>query len=187
MVSKTIGRVSITLFCELKRENMVRKSFIKALNDEEMTLWDNLHDLIFHNEPLIFFRHIGRFLKRLPSYLKLCWRDESWDYEGLYNYIEFFGKERIKALEEDTWHTQHCTKRAIQQIKCTLGHLDRFRNWTKYWDWPEPIHKKLPNGCYTLEYKPEDEPQCELVHRMEEKHYKKFWDMLRKYHNNWWT
>ena len=137
---------------------MVRKLWVKSITEERVKLLDKIHDAVCYNEPVTFLRKIGRFLKRLPEYLKLCWNDEPWDYEGLYNYIEYFGRARIKALEEDTWHTKHCTNRAIQQIKCTLGHLDRYRNWPNYWEWPEPEHIKLPDGCYTLKYKQEDEP-----------------------------
>ena len=169
---------------------MVRPSFIKSLNidgDCKMSIKDWIIEIVWYNEPMVFLRKCGRFLLRLPSYLKLCWMNEPWDFEGLYNFIEVFLKQQRKCQEQDTWHVEHGKQRAIQQIDCTLAHLDRFRNWPNYWEWPEPQHIKLPDGCYTIKYKPEDEPKCELVHRMEEKHYNKFWNMLRKYHNNWWT
>ena len=169
---------------------MVRPSFIKSLGidgDYKMTIKDWIVELVWYNQPMIFFRKLGRFLKRLPKWLKLCWNSENWDFSYMYDYIEMWLNELKGGLQKDTWHEQHCVKRAIQQIDCTLGHLDRYRNWPNYWEWPEPEHVKLPDGCYTLKYKPEDEPQCELVHRMEQKHYDKFWYMLKKYHGNWWT
>ncbi len=59
---------------------------------------------------------------------------------GLWEYIWFYRnatKRNKKAQEKDTWHAPHNVKRAIQQIKCTLAHLDRYRNWTDYYEWPE--------------------------------------------------
>lgn len=46
---------------------------------------------------MIFLRHLGRFLKRLPKWLKLCWRTENWDYESIYDFIEMQLKEMKKA------------------------------------------------------------------------------------------
>ena len=76
---------------------------------------------------------------------------------------------------------------AIKQIDNTLFHLDHYKNWPKYYEWPDPIHKQLPNGNWTLEYKEEDKPKCDLVHKMEEEHYETFWKFLKEYHCNWWT
>ena len=166
---------------------MVRPSFIKSLNEEKMTFKDWVIELLWYNSPMIFLRRLGRFLRRLPDYLHLCWTDESWDFEGLYDYIEMFLKHRKRALEQDTWHTEDCVKRALRQIELTSYHLERYRNWPKYYEWPEPEHVKLPNGCYQIVYKDEDRPKCDYVHKMESKHYEHFWRLLKKYHSNWWT
>ena len=166
---------------------MVRPSFIKGLLNQELTLFEKIYESICYNEPVCTFIKFGRFLKRLPKWIKLCWKTENWDFEGIYDFIEMQLKEMRKAQEQDTWHAEHGKHRAIQQIDCTLGHLDRFRNWPKYWEWPDAIHEQLPDGNWTIKYRPEDEPKCDLVHKMEEKHFNKFWYMMKKYLHNWWT
>lgn len=166
---------------------MVRKTFIKELQDIKLTVWDKIIDVLWYNKFAIFLRKIGRFILRLPNYVNVCWKNEDWDYEGFYNLIELHCNRLKKAIKEDTWHVPHGVKRELQQIDLTLAHLDRYRNWPNYYEWPEPIHEKLPNGCYTIKYKPEDEAQCDYVHKMELKHYEAFWRLLKKYHTNWWT
>lgn len=124
---------------------MVRPSFIKSLcidGEDKMTIKDRLIEIFWYNRLMMFFRHFGRFLKRLPKWLKLCWKTENWDYEGVYDFIEMQLKEMKKAQEKDTWHTPHGVKRAIQQIKCTLVHLDKYRNWQDYYEWPESHTKE---------------------------------------------
>ena len=166
---------------------MVRPSFIKGLKDEELTLWEIIYEGIWYCKPMIFLRKIGRFLKALPDYIKICWNNEDWDYEGIYNFIEMYLKRLRKCISEDTWHTEHCVKREIQQIDLVLAHLDRYRNWPNYYEWPEPIHQENENGTYSIIYREEDKPKCELVHKMETKHYEAFWRLFKKYHSNWWT
>ena len=51
---------------------MVRPSFIKGLKDEELTLWEIIYEGIWYCKPMIFLRKIGRFLKALPDYIKIC-------------------------------------------------------------------------------------------------------------------
>ena len=108
---------------------MVRHSFIKSLDidgDNKMTVKAWLVEIFWYNRPMIFFRRLGIFIQRLPKWLKLCWKTENWDYESIYDFIEMQLKEMKKAQEKDTWHAPHNVKRAIQQIKCTLAHLDRY-------------------------------------------------------------
>lgn len=167
---------------------MVRKSFLKSLNDEKLNLFDIIEDKLLYNPIAIWIRHVFRFMKRLPKYLRLCWINESWDYEGIYNFIEMFLKELYQAQLEDTWHVPRETRRRALQIKCTLEHLDRFRNWPNYYEWPEHKTEQLENGCYTIVYDdPKAQDMIDVVHKMEQKHYDKFWNMLKKYHTGWWT
>lgn len=166
---------------------MVRKSFIKSLNDEEMTLWETVVEYICYNPVVICLRKIGRFLLRLPRWLVVCWKTEAWDYEGIYYFLGMFLKDLHKAQKEDTWHVEHETKRRAQQIELVLAHLDRYMNWFDYYKWPEAIHTQNLDGTYSITYAPEDEKQCEYVHKMEEKHFNKFWDLLKKWHTGWWT
>jgi hypothetical protein len=167
---------------------MVRKAFLKSLNDETLTLWESIQDKLLYNDLSCFIKHIFRFLKRLPKYIKLCWINESWDYEGLYNFIDMFLQELYQAQLEDTWHVPRETKRRALQIKCTLAHLDRFRNWPNYYEWPDPTMKELDDGNFTVTYNdPQAQEKMDFVHKMEQKHYEKFWKLLKQYHQGWWT
>ena len=48
--------------------------------------------------------------------------------------------------------------------------------------------EQLENGCYTIVYDdPKAQDMIDLVHKMEQKHYDKFCNMLNKYHTGWWT
>ena len=64
---------------------MVRPSFIKSLDidgDNKLTVKARLVEIFWYNRPMIFFRRLGRFIQRLPKWLKLCWKTENWDYES---------------------------------------------------------------------------------------------------------
>ena len=99
-----------------------------------------------------------------------------------------FLQELYQAQLQDTWHVPTETKRRALQIKCTLAHLDRFRNWPDYYEWPDPIMKELPDGNFAVTYNdPQAQEKMDFVHKMEQKHYEKFWYMLKKYHTGWWT
>lgn len=172
---------------------MVRKSFLKSLNDEELTLLDKLEDIIFYNDAVIFIRHIARFLKRLPIWIKLCWNTESWNYESIYDILEMELKDMKKAQDVDTWHIPHEVKRRSQQIALVLAHLDRFRNPFDYFDYPESKmvrtdHEYNGQPTYTLKFIDEDgEERFKKFHDLEVKHYEKFWKLLKKWHRGWWT
>jgi hypothetical protein len=175
---------------------MVRPSFIKSLNidgNNKMTLKDWIIEIFWYNDVMAFFRRIGRFLKRLPKWLKVCWTSETWDFEGIYDYLEMWLKELRKAQEEDTWHTEGCVRKAIRSIDLVLAHLDHYRNWTDYYEWPETKFVEsdhLYNGdkTYTMEFvDPDGREKADYVHKMEQKHYEKFWKLLKKYHKDWWT
>lgn len=171
------------MFTKIKQKIIENRIFKTDLN-----VWETIVDFLWYNRISIFLRHVGRFLKRLPKWIQVAWKQENWDYEYLYDLIELKLKELYQAQLEDTWHVERETKRRALQIKCTLEHLDRFRNWTDYYEWPDPEFKELENGCYTVTYNdPEAEQKMDYVHKMEEKHYKKFWYMLEKYHKGWWT
>lgn len=176
---------------------MVRPSFIKSLNidgDDKMTVKDWLIEIFWYNRPMIFLRHLGRFFKRLPKWLKLCWRAENWDYESIYDFIEMQLKEMKKAQKEDNWHLQSEVKRSIKQIDLVLLHLDMFRNSHNYFDYPKT--KTVPNSelyngqtTYKIEFIDKEcgEEQFKEFMRFEHKHYDKFWKLLKQWHTNWWT
>ena len=172
---------------------MVKKSFLKSLTDEEITIMDKIEEILFYNNFAIFIRHTIRFFNRLPKWLGLCWKTENWDYEGIYDFIEMQLKEMKKAQDEDTWHVEHETKRRSQQIALVLEHLKRYKNPHDYYDYPES--ELLPTGeykgqtTYTFEFidKEHGNERFEKFLEKEEKHYNKFWNLLKKWHRGWWT
>lgn len=170
----------------------MRKLFIKELKDVKITLLDKLEDIIFYNKFSIFLQHLFRFIKRLPKWIKVAWNNEDWDYGYLYDLIELKLKDFLKAQEEDTWHLG--TERRIKEIKITLARLDRYRNWTKYYDYPmeDIIHVKIEDPkygtCYRMEHtNPENEKQRLGAIDFEQHNYDKFWKDFMRWHQNWWT
>lgn len=176
---------------------MVRPSFIKSLcidGDDKITIRDWLIEICWYNRLVIFLRHLGRFLRRLPKWLKLCWRTENWDYESIYYFIEMQLKEMKKAQEKDTWHLQSEVKRSIKQINLVLLHLDMFRNSHNYFDFPETetvptdeLYSGQPTYKMKFVDKEHGEEQFKEFIRLEQKHYDKFWKLLKQWHTNWWT
>lgn len=176
---------------------MVKPTFIKGLNSDgynKMNVKNWLIELCWHNRPMIFLRHLGRFIKRLPKWLKLSWNTESWDYEGIYDFLDMQLREMRKAHEKDTWHIQSEVKRSIKQIDLVLLHLDMYRNLDKYIDFPktETVQTdELHNGkpTYKIEFidKVHGEEQFKEFLRLEQKHHNKFWKLLKQWHTNWWT
>ena len=139
-------------------------------------------------------RKIFRFIKRLIRWLPTIWNNEDWDYEYLYDLIELKLKEFLKAQEEDTWHVETETKRRAKQIRICLARLDRFRNWTEYYEYPMDDIKHVEiedpkyGKCYRLEHtNPENEKQRLGAHVFEQKNYDKFWKDFLQWHQGWWT
>ena len=78
----------------------------------------------------------------------------------------------------------------IKQIKVCLAHLDRYRNWPNYYDYPiDDIEFKLnDDGFYSLvRTNPQNELQRRGADAFEQKHYDKFWSDFMKWHRGWWT
>lgn len=129
---------------------------------------------------LKFIRHLKRFIKRLPSYIKLAWKQENWDYEYMYDIIEFKMKELYQGLCEDTWHDKHEVDRCKLQIKVCLSRLDRYRNWDNYVDFPtDDLMLEEPSSI--------NKEKRRETFNFQSKNYNKFWSNLVKWHRNWWT
>ena len=167
----------------------MRKSFIKDLKDEKLTIGDRLEDLLLYNRFSIFLRKIGRFILRLIRWIPLLYKQEEWDYEYIYDILELKMKELQKSISKDTWHTEHCVKRELLQIKVCLSRLDRFRNWDKYIDVPDEEMKFVPteDGYNKLEMSEEYNNAIRQGIEFEKKNYNKFWNDFVLWHNNWWT
>ena len=143
---------------------------------------------------VIGVKHFYRFLKRLPVWLKLCWTTEDWDYEGIYDYIEMQLQAMLRAQEADTWHVPEETRKQIKQIKIVMEHLRRYRDPFKYYDFPEIRTVKSGNkfqgeDTYKTEFidKEHGEERFNKFIKLENKHFNKFWDLLKKWHTGWWT
>lgn len=173
---------------------MVRKSFVKQIQQQELTLIDKIDDLIGYNEFSLLLKHIYRFLKRLPDFIKFAWTQEEWDYEYMYDLLEYKMKQLYKALEEDTWHDSYSVNRAKLQIKVCLARLDRYRNWPNHYFYPmqDIKHVKIEDPIYGTCYKPEYTNDVNEQQRLgaidfEQKNYDKFWKDFLAWHRNWWT
>lgn len=156
------------------------------ITDEIKELRDNIIYSSFGNR----IKHIIRFVKRLPRYVKLAWNNEDWDYTYLYDMIEFKLKDFLKAQQEDIWHTKRETSKCQRQIKICLARLDRYRNWTDYCLYPINDIKleKINDGYFKMVH---TNNFYQLVRdeaiKFEEHNYNKFWEDFLKWHQNWWT
>lgn len=149
---------------------------------------EGILDKLLYNSLTIGIRHTWRFLKRLPKYIKLAWQQEDWDYEYLYDLIEMKLKEFQKAQENDDRHEG--SWKYVRQIKVTLARLDRYRNWTNYYEYPMEDIKWVPcdNNCLRMEHTNEENEKQRLgAITFEQKNYDKFWKDFLKYHQHWWT
>ena len=150
---------------------MVRKVFIKNLYNEELTFWENIEDKILYGKLGCFLRHLFRFLKRLPKWIKICWNQENWDYNYLYDLIEIKLKEFLKAQEE--------------------AYLDRYRNWPNYYDYPmdDIYHEKAEDGLgYYMKHSSSiNEAKRKGANKYEKFNYEMFWKRFLQWHQGWWT
>ncbi len=177
----------------------MRNLFLKELEQQtnpdkeiKITLWDKLEDKLFYNPFSIFIAHIIRFIKRLPKYLKVCWKQENWDIDYLYELIEMKLQEFLKAQQEDTWHLG--TEKRERQIKICLARLDRYRNWPNYYDYPTEDIKfvekedEIYGKIHVMQHdNSQNEEQRQGAHTFEKKNYDKFWKDFLQYHQGWWT
>lgn len=128
----------------------------------------------------VLLKHTIRFIKRLPSYIKLAWQQENWDYEYMYDMLEFKMKELYQGLCEDKWHVKSEVERCKLQIKVCLRRLDNYRNWDTHVDFPtdDLVSKEISFANREKRKKAFD-------YRI--KNYNKFWSDFIKWHQNWWT
>ena len=174
---------------------MVRPSFIKSLNidgDSKMSIKDWIIEIVWYNQPIIFLRRIGRFILRLVRWIPVLWKQEEWDFGYTYDLLEQKIKDLRDCIKTDTWHTEECVKEELEQIDSVLEHLDKYRNWTKYIDIPEPpegFQRFTPceDGLSQWNSFPEEHEAFQRANKFEEEHFNAFWDELKKNGGNWWT
>ena len=136
------------------------------------------------------FRKIFYFIKRLHRWFPVLWNQQDWDYEGVYSLLKQKMEDLKYEMLQDTWHDEKEIKKCIRQIDTCLARLDRYMNWTDYYDYPIDDLKMIRNseGNYILKYfSEENEKQRVKAPDFEEKNFKKFWLDFTKWHRNWWT
>ena len=169
---------------------MVKPFFIEALEDNKMPVKDWLEEVPLHNSFSIFLRRIGRFILRLGRWLPVLWNQEEWDFAFIYDILIMKMKELRKNMSEDYWHDQKVVQRGIKRIDICLARLDRYLNWTRYYDYPmdDIYYEDTENGCKIMCYASEENEKQRLgAIPFEEKNFKKFWKDFVKWHRGWWT
>lgn len=169
---------------------MIKPSFIKGLNEEEMTFKDYIVEFLFYNKFSSFLRRFNRFVSRVIRWLPVLWNQEEWDYEYIYDLLAMKMKELRTSMSRDIWHDQKDVQKGIKQIDICLLRLDRWRNWPDYYDYPteDIVHVPTENGCYRLEYTSEENEKQRLgAISFEQKNFDKFWKDFLTWHRGWWT
>ena len=171
---------------------MGKSLFIKALSEEvyKTGIRDYMEEVLWYNPFSIFLRKLGRFTLRVGRWLPVLWNQEDWDYAYIYDLLIMKMKELRANMSEDYWHDQKCIQRGIKQIDICLKRLDRYLNWTNYYDYPmediyyEPIENGGCKMCFASE---KNEKQRMGAIDFEEKNFNKFWQDFVKWHRGWWT
>ena len=171
---------------------MVKPSFIKSLNypDDSLTIKDILEEILLYNRVSCFFRKVGRFSARVVRWLPVLWNQEEWDYAYIYDLLIMKMKELRKDMSKDYWHDQKCIQTCIKQIDVCLARLDRYLNWTEYYEYPmeDIYYEPTEDGCCKMCYASEKNEKQRLgALDFEEKNFKKFWKDFVKWHRGWWT
>lgn len=165
---------------------MIKPSFIKT----KLNIKERIIDILWYNSVIRFLRKFGRFIKREIRWTSILWNQEDWDYEYIYDLLEMKMKELRKDMSKDYWHDQKSVQRGIKQIDICLARLDRWRNWTNYYEYPtdDIYHEPTENGCYVMKYASEENEKQRLgAIDFEEKNYNKFWKDFLAWHRGWWT
>lgn len=172
---------------------MVRPFFIKSLgisSNYKITIKDIIEEILLYNRFSSFMRRVGRFLKRIIRWLPILWNQEEWDYAYIYDLLVMKMKELRKDLSNDTWHEEKGVQRSIREIDICLGRLDRYLNWTEYYDYPmeDIYYEPTGDGCQRMCYASEKNEKQRLgAIKFEDDNFKKFWRDFVKWHRGWWT
>lgn len=125
------------------------------------------------------FKRIYWFLDRVITMIPILWKDQDWDYEGIYYYLEFKLKRLREVLVEDDIHKD--SPRCVKEIDLCLEHLNRYLNWDDYLVWPMdgPVFGK-PETVESYQQKHD-------IMKFAEKNHKLFWKQLVHWYRNWWS
>lgn len=172
---------------------MIRPSFAKAMSsfeDDEMTWKDLIIEILCYNSISSFIRKVGRFIVRVVRWLPVLWEQEDWDYSYIYDLLIMKMKELRKDMSKDYWHNQREVQQSIKQIDVCLARLDRYLNWTNYYEYPmeDLYYEPTKDGCLRMCYASEKNEKQRLgAIEFEEKNFNKFWEDFIKWHRGWWT
>ena len=169
---------------------MIKPSFLKDMQELPMTIKDWIIEIVCFNPLSSFIRKFWRFILREIRWTPVLWNQEDWDFEYIYDLLEFKMKEIRKDMSKDIWHDQKVVQKSIKQIDICLARLDRFRNWTNYYYYPmdDVFHVPTKDGCYKLDYTSEaNEKQRDGVNLFKQGNYNKFWKDFLAWHRGWWT
>lgn len=132
-----------------------------------------------------YIRKLGRFLIRIINWLPLLWKQEDWDFEYIYDLLEFKLKEIRKCLEKDDLHID--SPKCVKQISICLAYLDRYRHWEKYIDFPVELKlEKTDDGLLTLRTSTKEKALCKKITAFEKDNFDMFWKRFVQWHTRWW-
>lgn len=169
---------------------MIKPSFYKALNEEDMTLKDNIVEFLFFNPVVTFFRRSAKSVCRLIRWAPIIWKQHDWDYGGIHDLLEQKMKDLRKELEEDVWHDGKEVQTCIRQIDLCLKRLAIIKNWTDFYDYPtDDISWESTEDGYSrmVHNSEENEKKRQEISRRIDLNEEKFWKNFVKWHRNWWT
>jgi hypothetical protein len=157
-------------------------------------LKENFLDTFVYSFPvwnvICFFRKIGRFIGKMPAYLKLLWRDEDWDYSFLLDMMRLKLTRMKKEHEEDEIHAGNL-KRA-REIAIIIGHLDRYTDIYKYTNsedydiWFEKCEDHEGFSTLKSNRSKRGDFLAERQRKLEEWHYNEFFRKLQKQLTRFW-
>ena len=118
------------------------------------------------------------------------WDQEDWDYEYIYPLLKAKIEDIRVDIEKDKWHSPSDIKKCLKQIDVCLARMDRYLNWTEYYDYPLEDIYSVPteDGYYEMRYYSEENEKQRLgAISFEERNFQKFWGDFVKWHRGWWT
>lgn len=169
---------------------MIRPSFIKTVNGEDMTLLDNIKETILFNPVVTPIRRNFISLLRLIRWTPVIWKQQDWDYEGIYSLLEQKMKDLYKELEKDTWHDPKEIQKCLKQLRVCLKRVAIVQNWPEFYDYPADDINWEPteDGCQRMTHTSEaNEKERQRVSDKIDNNQKNFWKSFVKWHENWWT
>ena len=169
---------------------MIRPSFMKTIDCEDMTFWDKIQEAVLFNPVSSSIRRNFNSLRRLIRWTPVIWNQYDWDYEGIYDVLEQKMKDLYKDLKKDVWHDPKEVQKCLKQIQICLKRIAVIKNWTDFYDYPiddidwEPTEDGYQRMIHTSEA---NEKERQRISQRIDNNHKKFWKDFLEWHENWWT